>query len=116
MEIEVDRNCDGGVYSYTSKQEYRKYARYKLIEGAVAEKCGCVALGAWRALGCRDGGRVDLRMNGDEEVQFLEVNPLAGLHPVDSDFPILAGMVGIGYRGLIERIMVSATDRMRRGG
>ena len=40
-----------------------------------------MALAAWRALGCRDGGRVDLRRDAGGRPQFLEVNPLAGLHP-----------------------------------
>ena len=45
--------------------------------------------------------------------QALEVNPLAGLNPQDSDLVILARMAGIGYVELIGRIMASAIARIR---
>jgi D-alanine-D-alanine ligase len=41
----------------------------------------------------------------------MEVNPLAGLHPVHSDLPILARMAGIEYQKLLEMIMKSAINR-----
>lgn len=112
MEIVVDTHSDNGVYSYASKQQYKECASYRNVVGPDAVQCHEVALGAWRALGCRDGGRVDLRMDGSGRVHFLEVNPLAGLHPVDSDLPILASMAGIGYRALLAMIMESAMSRM----
>jgi len=71
-----------------------------------------VALAAWRALGCRDGGRVDLRCDAAGQPQFLEVNPLAGLHPEHSDLPILATKVGMSYRELLGRIVDSAATRV----
>ncbi|HEV8632528.1 MAG TPA: D-alanine--D-alanine ligase, partial [Thermoanaerobaculia bacterium] len=71
-----------------------------------------VALQAWKALGCRDGGRVDLRCDADGQPQFLEVNPLAGIHPEHSDLPILSTMVGLEYRELIRRIVDSAATRV----
>jgi len=70
-----------------------------------------VSLAAWRALGCRDGGRVDIRCDADQKPLFLEVNPLAGLNPKDSDLPILARMAGVSFTELIRRIMDSAVAR-----
>lgn len=116
MEIVVDTHSDHGVYSYTSKQQYKDCATYRKVEGIVSQQCEMVALGAWRALGCRDGGRVDLRMDETGNVHFLEVNPLAGLHPVDSDLPILAAMAGIDYRSLIALIIESALRRVGLAG
>ena len=55
----------------------------------VAGPCRELALKAWRGLGCLDAGRVDIKMNGSGVVNFLEVNPLAGLHPEHSDLPII---------------------------
>ena len=60
-----------------------------------------VALAAWRSLGCRDGGRVDIKSDEAGRPHFLEVNPLAGLHPEHSDLPILAAMHGCDYPALI---------------
>ena len=113
MEIIVDARSDGGIYSYTNKQEYLEVARYVKGEGAVKVACERVALAAWRALGCRDGGRVDLKMDSAGTPHFLEVNPLAGLHPIDSDLPILSRMHGLSYDDLVARIMASAGKRTR---
>lgn len=115
MEIIVDASSDHGIYSYNSKRQYKDCAVYLPVADHVAGACIEVALGAWRALGCRDGGRVDVRMDGSGSVHFLEVNPLAGLHPVDSDLPILAAMHGIGYSDLICMIMNSACERIGIG-
>jgi D-alanine-D-alanine ligase len=41
----------------------------------------------------------------------MEVNPLAGLHPKESDLVILGGLRGVPYVELIERIVASATSR-----
>jgi D-alanine-D-alanine ligase len=114
MQILVDPKSDGGVYSYKTKQEYRQSARYALVDGAVARQCEQVALDAWRALGCSDGGRVDLKADKQGRICFLEANPLAGLNPVDSDLPILCALANIEYRELIARIMRSATERIGR--
>jgi D-alanine-D-alanine ligase len=71
-----------------------------------------LALKAWSLLECRDGGRIDIRHNENGEPEFIEVNPLAGLHPVESDFPILARLNGVSYEDLIGRIMESASLRI----
>ena len=77
-----------------------------------SEKCTKVALDAWKALGCRDGGRVDIRMDAAGVPNFIEVNPLAGLNPIHSDLPILARKSGIAYHELIQMIMQSALQRL----
>jgi D-alanine-D-alanine ligase len=76
---------------------------------AEAEK---VALAAWRALGCRDAGRLDLRCDADGRPLFMEVNPLAGIHPEHSDLPIICNHLGIPYRDLIGWIVASAAVRV----
>ncbi|MFN7134537.1 MAG: protein kinase domain-containing protein, partial [Myxococcales bacterium] len=45
-------------------------------------------------MGGRDAGRIDLRSDAFGRPQFLEANPLAGLHPFHSDLPLLATAVG----------------------
>jgi D-alanine-D-alanine ligase len=112
MEILVDSASDEGIYSYKTKQEYLEYAKYSLVDGDLAKECEKVALGAWRALGCLDGGRVDLKADNKGQICFLEVNPLAGLNPVDSDLPILCKLNGISYQELIEKIVRSAMSRI----
>jgi D-alanine-D-alanine ligase len=105
--MEID---SAATYGFATKKDYGA-VRYRLADDAEARAAAHTALGAWRALGCRDGGRVDLRSDAHGRPMFLEVNPLAGLHPVDSDLVILARLAGHDHDWLIDRIMRSACDR-----
>lgn len=113
MEVLFLESAEAHGYSYDNKQHYTENVRYRLATGDVATHAGEVALAAWRATGCRDAGRVDCRCDASGQVQFLEVNPIPGLHPVDSDLTILAGLLGVPYQQLIERILASAVERLR---
>ncbi len=116
MEIVLLANAETGVYSYENKGHYEDRVVYPATDPAndpVAAQAERVALDAWRALGCRDGGRVDIRCDGQQNALFLEVNPLAGLNPVDSDLPILARQAGVSYTELLGRILASAIARVR---
>ncbi|MFZ2339811.1 MAG: hypothetical protein WAW07_08845 [Bacteroidales bacterium] len=108
MEIECRDNLP---YSVEFKENYQEFCKYRPLEGEFAEECKNVALKAWRALGGVDAGRVDVKADRNDRICFIEVNPLAGLHPVHSDLPILANMAGIKYQELIERIVESALKR-----
>jgi D-alanine-D-alanine ligase len=113
-EVILLRGAEEGVYSYYNKEECEKVVDYKLVRPSDPAVCRAeeIALATWRGLGCRDAGRVDLRTDAAGAPQFLEVNPLAGLHPQHSDLPILCQQVGISYRELIRRIIESAQTRV----
>jgi D-alanine-D-alanine ligase len=115
MEILLREKAQKDAYSYENKRNYREVVDYRLIDGELADRCAGVALRAWRCLGCRDAGRVDLRLDAGGVPNFIEVNPLAGLNPVDSDLPIICRLAGMSYRELIGRIMESAVERAGRG-
>jgi D-alanine-D-alanine ligase len=116
LEVVLRPGAEQEVYSYHNKEHYDELVEYRLVDDADARAARGVALAAWRALGCRDGGRVDVRLDGAGHPHFLEVNPLAGLHPERSDLAILARQVGLGYLGLIERILKSARGRLAPPG
>lgn len=112
MEIVLLPGADAEVYSYKNKEYCEELVHYALLpKGELSRDVEFVALRAWRSLGCRDGGRIDLRLDAMGNVHFLEVNPLAGLHPEHSDLPMMATMVGVSYAELIGRIMKSALAR-----
>lgn len=115
MEVLGTSDGDSSAYTYANKQQWRERVRYELATGVVAAQAADVALNAWRALGCLDGGRVDVRLDSLGMARFIEVNPLAGLNPESSDLPILGRMVGLDYGQLIGRIMASALRRTGRG-
>ena len=112
MEVLLGEQADPGAYGFENKEHYEGRVSYRLETGALAERCAQTALDAWRALGCRDGGRVDLRLDIAGVPNFLEVNPLAGLHPERSDLVILSRLAGIGYTDLIGRILSAAFSRL----
>ena len=115
LEINLLPDADAEVYSYRNKENCEELVEYKLLEeGKLRGRVESLALRAWRALGCRDAGRIDVRVDHDGAPNFIEVNPLAGLHPQHSDLPIMASMVGMDYRTLISGIMNSAKVRCRR--
>lgn len=112
MEILYGSAAEGEIYSYANKANYIGRISYRLAEDEGGRRAGETALAAWRALGCRDGGRLDIREDEHGVPCFIEVNPLAGLHPVDSDLPILSRMAGLSYDELIRGILESALARM----
>jgi D-alanine-D-alanine ligase len=112
MEVVLEGKAEAGSYTYENKEHYEDRVRYRRPDADVERAAAAVALDAWRGLGCRDGGRVDLRADGAGIPNFVEVNPLAGLHPVRSDLPIACSLVGIGYRELVDAIMRSALLRV----
>lgn len=65
---------------------------------------------AFRALGCRDLGRVDFRWNPAGEVACLEVNTVPGMTPT-SLLPKAARATGIEFDELVARLLESARRR-----
>jgi D-alanine-D-alanine ligase len=114
MEVILRPSAEQDVYSYKNKEECEELVDYELANDTAGLRAKEVALAAWRGLGCRDAGRVDLRADAQGAPRFLEVNPLAGLHPEHSDLPILCSKAGITHLELIDRTMKSALKRVGR--
>ncbi len=113
-EVILKTDAEANAYSYYNKENCEDLVIYQVIEGPIAQLCKQVALDAWNCLDCRDGGRVDLKLDAYDVPNFLEVNPLSGLHPLHSDLPILATQKGIKYVDLIGMIMDSAVKRIKK--
>lgn len=111
MEVILNANAEPDVYGFHNKEFYEELVAYPLATGPEVAQVNAVALAAWRALGCRDGGRIDIRMDALGVPNFIEVNPLAGLNPVRSDLAILARQINLTYHALIERIIRSTEIR-----
>jgi D-alanine-D-alanine ligase len=101
----------GHGYGYQNKEYWEDKVVIRLAEDANAIAAGETALAAWRALNCRDGGRVDIREDAKGKPSFIEVNPLAGLRPDYSDLCFIANFRGVAYQDLIGKIMASFLKR-----
>jgi len=113
VEVMMKKGAESDAYSYWNKKMYEDLVKYRLVKDNMAKKAVEVALAAWQSLGCRDGGRVDLRADVNGIPSFMEVNPLAGLNPDISDLCIIATKVGMPYQYLIEAIVSSALIRCK---
>ena len=112
MKIEFNEDLAAPFYSLTNKQNYENRVTYRLADPEMETYVGNEALKAWRHLGCRDGGRLDMRLDQHGVAHFIEVNPLAGLHPEKSDLVILARLKNMTYHELISMILRSALLRI----
>jgi len=123
--LEIDfSNCKtSGEFFYTWKvKEFEKeveeskglsphwYCPARLSE-TEAKIIGETALKAFHTIGCVDLSRVDIMLGKDGVPYVLEVNPLPGLDPVDSNFPYIAKCAGMDYGNLMNRILEVAVER-----
>jgi len=116
LEIRLRPTAEPNVYSYQNKEYCEERVDYVFVrpeEDPVVAEAERIALAAWRVLGCRDAGRLDLRCDAQGRPQFLEANPLAGLHPTHSDLPMICTARGIRYEQLIGWIIESAAQRIQ---
>lgn len=86
------------------------------LSDAEAKMIKEMALAAFRTIGCVDISRVDIMLGKDGVPYVLEVNPLPGLDPVDSNLPYIAKCAGLDYAGLMNKILGTAVERHNRNG
>ena len=116
LEIVLLGAAEPDAYSYVNKEKCEELVEYRPVRADQDEevrRAEQVVLDAWRALGCRDGGRLDVRSDAAGQPNFIECNPLAGLHPFHSDLPMIATAVGLPYQAMIGRIVDSACSRKK---
>ena len=112
MEILHRPGAEAGGYTYANKADFGACVRYALATDGTARLAAAMALRAWRFMGGRDAGRVDMRCDANGNPHFLEINALPGLHPQNSDLPILCRLNGIRYEDLVGSILRSAYRRL----
>lgn len=121
--LEIDfSSCKGsGEYFYSWRmKEYQGDATLKLtptfycparLKAEEYETVCAIAKKTYRALGCLDFARIDFRLATDGTPYVLEVNPLPGLDPKESNLTFMAGKTNISYTELIKIILESALMR-----
>ncbi len=73
-----------------------------------------LAVNTFKSIGCRDMGRVDIRLSENEEPLVLEINTMPGLMPNYSEVPRIARAAGIGFTELVDTILKGALRRKSR--
>jgi D-alanine-D-alanine ligase len=121
LEIDFSACRDSGEYFYSWRmKEYQGDTKLGLVpefycparlDKDTEESVKEAALKTHRAIGCLDISRTDIRLGRDNIPYVLEINPLPGLNPKESNFTMMAYAAGMQYEDLIEAILISASRR-----
>ncbi|MCU0723655.1 MAG: D-alanine--D-alanine ligase [Planctomycetes bacterium] len=99
--------------NYTPPRQMTKSVCPADVSRELADELDDIALRSFRALECRDWCRMEIRLDERGRPNVLELNPIAGIAP-GFWFPRSAEAAGIGYAGLINRILEIALERYGR--
>ena len=109
------------IVSYQAKWDPHHESYHKTIPICPAKipkrlekKLNETALKAFKVMGTRDYARVDMRVNSDEEVFVLEVNPNPDLTE-GAGFMRSASYAGMSYGMALKKIVMLAYQRGKRG-
>lgn len=112
--IYLKEDRESRIYSYNVKRNFKKYIEYScppLLDAVTTQKMKDIAAKIFMALDCRDFSRIDFRLSEDGTIYFIEINPLPGLAPGYSDYPMLAEFCGMDYQTLVVNVLNSALKR-----
>jgi len=107
---------EGGPAIYTYEDKVGKSGREVRpicpapLEPEVAESASHIALAAFRALGCIDCARVDMRMDAEDKLYVLEINSLPSLGQRGS-YVVAAAAAGLEFPALCNRLVEVASAR-----
>ncbi len=123
LEIDFSTCKESGEYFYSWRmKEYQGNKELGLVpkfhcparlDRQTEVKIKETALRTHHALGCFDISRTDIRLSCDNIPYVLEINPLPGLDPRESNFSLMAYAAGIEYEDLIEAILINASRRRK---
>ncbi len=121
LEIDFSGCAQSGEYFYSWRmKEFQGDEKLGLLpkfhcparlDKKTEEKVKEAAIKTHRAVGCFDISRTDIRLDKFNTPYVLEINPLPGLNPNESNFPLMAYAAGMKYDDLIEAILLSAAER-----
>ena len=97
-------------YTFSRIAEGAKYVCPAGIDPRLEKRLRDLALATYRAVECRDFGRVDFRVDEAGNPHILEINALPSLSTEDV-FGILAQQQGISYDAMIAKIVEAAIER-----
>jgi D-alanine-D-alanine ligase len=113
VQIEFDGQLEHEQLFYTFEQiQSANYVCPAPIEEALEQRLASLALQTYTAVGCRDFGRVDFRVDAKGTAYVLELNPLPSLSTEDA-FWYFARARGTSFQEIVNQILDSALVRYR---
>lgn len=110
VQIKIDGKLKLGDKFYTFARIHSSRLEYVCpdkIDKALKEKLMELALKTYKAIDARDFGRVDFRVDADNNPYVLEINPLPSLSSEDV-FMCIANHLKVSYSEMIRRILEAA--------
>ena len=114
-EIEFPEAGSEVFYSIEWKSEHQKTVRCPVdLPGSLENEINGATLAVFNAIGCVDIARVDFRVDENNLPYFIEINPLPGISPFYSIYPVQARAGGVTPERLIELLVQNALGRAGR--
>lgn len=113
VQISIKGKVELGDMFYTFGHIHSRELKYicpPKCSPALIKKIKDIAVRTYKALECADFGRVDIRVDEKDNPYVLEINPLPSLS-LDDVFPLIGKQLGIGYEGILKRILNYAFER-----
>lgn len=113
VQIRIDGKLDLGGLFYTFSRIHSNTLDYicpAQISGELEGRMQEIAIKVYKAVDCRDLGRVDIRLNAKGEPYVLEINPLPSLSSEDV-FMVIANYMNISYNEMINKILDAGLRR-----
>jgi len=101
------------IYDYDLKSVHHEAVQVRTpahFPAHILERAQDMARKAYRALGCRDLGRIDFRVAEDGQVYFIEINALPSLEP-GAGIYAAAALEGLHTDGVLAKVIESAALR-----
>jgi D-alanine-D-alanine ligase len=114
VQYSIDGKTKVGNAYYTYRHVVERSVEYICpapIDDKLAKKLQDLAIRAYKAVDCRDFGRVDFRVDEAGNPYVLEINPLPNLSP-DDVFVLFAKVKGMTYNQIINQILDEALIRL----
>ena len=111
--LEVPYVSESKVDGFIQKNDWETYSlsiHLPVTDAALQKQLTEISLRAYQVLGCRDAGRLDLRMDRNGQPALMEINPLPGLSN-HSALPYIAALAGISFEMLVDGIIREALAR-----
>lgn len=110
----TDKQIKSGDLTYWQTSDEKVYGDYKDVEANldddVRERIEDYSLKIYKALGCRDFGRVDFRLDANGNPFFLEINPIPSLAE-NGAFGLAASNLCLEYHELLDLMIRQTSER-----
>ena len=113
IQTTIDGKFQLGEEFYTNARIYSDAVKYVCpakFSDQLTKKINDICVRVFKAVGCRDFGRIDFRIDEKENPYVLEINPLPSLDKEDV-FNVFPPVLGLTFEDMLNKIINFALER-----